>query len=368
MTSSIAQRMRALRPRVLAQWEQAVRAALDKARGLSQPILLDTLPGFYDNIAESLAPGLDRCSGVDGTTMAAEHGNERARVTAYDHEALIAEYQILRRTILEVMHAEGVALTAPQVMSINASIDSAIQEAVNAFSLVHAALRERFAAALAHDLRGPLGAASTALELILLSDDATKMKSFAGRALDNARRMNAMIDELLHAMAFHGGGQLVLALERVDILELAGEVRDDALAQGAAVEVAGVSITGWWDRQAIKRALENIVGNAVKYGADGAPIRIGIAETHGRLVLSVHNEGAPIPPEAQEGIFQMYRRADSAKLKRQHGWGIGLPYVRAVAESHGGSIVVDSTAVRGTTFVIDIPIDCRPLAGAPTVA
>lgn len=118
----------------------------------------------------------------------------------------------------------------------------------------------------------------------------------------------------------------------------------------------------------MKRALENVVGNAVKYGRPGAPIRILAAEIHARLVLSVHNEGEPIPPGEQEGIFQMYRRADAARLARQQGWGIGLPYVRAVAESHGGSIALDSTAERGTTFTIDIPQDCRPVKDAPTLA
>ena len=64
----------------------------------------------------------------------------------------------------------------------------------------------------------------------------------------------------------------------------------------------------------------------------------------------------------------MYRRADAARLTGQQGWGIGLPYVRAVAESHGGSIALDSTVERGTTFTIDIPQDCRPLKDAPTLA
>lgn len=363
-----ARRMLALREQVFARWEERVRDELDKARALSHPILIDTLPVFYENIAEALSGGHGRRGAVDGTTVAAEHGGERARLTAYDHEALIVEYQLLRRAILDVLYADGLELSAREVLAINESIDAAIQDAVSAFTVVHSALRERFAAALTHDLRGPLGATSTALELILMGDDPARMKTLAVKALDNVHRMGAMIDELLHTMAFHAGEKLDLAMTAFDMLELAREVRLDMAGRGARIEVAGSAVRGWWDRPAMRRALENIVGNAVKYGKAGAPIRIRVDEVHGRLVLSVHNEGEPIPAEDQESIFQMYRRTDTARLTRQQGWGIGLPYVRAVAESHGGSIALDSGGGRGTTFTIDVPTDCRALRGAPTVA
>jgi signal transduction histidine kinase len=85
------------------------------------------------------------------------------------------------------------------------------------------------------------------------------------------------------------------------------------------------------------------------------------------MLLSVHNEGEPIPLEQIECIFQVFRRAVAAKEGNKEGWGIGLPYVRNVAESHGGSVAVDSAAGRGTTFLIDIPTDSRPFQNAPTL-
>jgi signal transduction histidine kinase len=66
-------------------------------------------------------------------------------------------------------------------------------------------------------------------------------------------------------------------------------------------------------------------------------------------------------------IFQVFRRAQAAKEGKKQGWGIGLPFVRAVAESHGGSVAIDSTVERGTTFLIDIPVDSRPFQKAPTL-
>jgi signal transduction histidine kinase len=367
--SPTSRRMLALRDAVFKEWEARTRATFDRARGLSHPILVDTLPAFYDNIAQALTPGYPRTIGVDGTTLASEHGGERARITAYDHEALIGEYQLFRWVILEVLDREGVALSARETLVINASIDAGIKEAVSGFVLAHSVLRERFAAALTHDLRAPLGATSTALELIMLTDDPAKMKAFAAKALDNVHRMNAMIHELLTTMASDSGEQRSLDLSRFDMAEVAREVHADlAGMHGTRIGLDASPVVGWWDRQAMKRALENIVGNALKYGHPGTPVTIRVSEVHERLLLSVHNEGIPIPLEEQESVFQLYHRAESAKLTRQQGWGVGLPYVRAVAESHGGSIGLDSTVERGTTFIIDVPVDCRPLDGAPTVA
>jgi signal transduction histidine kinase len=89
---------------------------------------------------------------------------------------------------------------------------------------------------------------------------------------------------------------------------------------------------------------------------------------HQRLLLSVHNEGEPIAPERLEDVFQIFWRALSGKEKKQKGWGIGLPYARGVAESHGGTAGVDSSMERGTTFFIDMPVDARPFQNAPRVA
>ena len=363
-----AKQMLALRDAVFAAWESRVRERIVQARAVQYPILVDTLPAFYDNIAQSISPGHSRTSAVDGTTLASEHGGERARVTSYDHAALIEDYQIFRWVLFEVLHRENVVLDHAETHTIHSSIDLGIQQAVEAFALVHSGFRERFAAALTHDMRGPLSATITGLELILRSDDPARIKPVAARVLANLQRMSGMVDELLDTMAFHSGQNVQLSMGSVDILEVMKEVQADAVgAHGPRVEVEGARVTGYWDRAALKRAVENLVANAVKYGADDSPIGIRIDAVHGRLLLTVHNEGPPIPPTEQECIFQMYRRADAAKHGDSQGWGIGLPYVRAVAESHGGSVGLDSSVDRGTTFVIDMPLDARAVGDAPTL-
>lgn len=367
--SAHSRQLHALRETVLTEWERRLRATLEQARALDHPLLINTLPVFYDNIAQALTPDYPRTTGSDGTTLASEHGGERARLTGYDHQALIMEYQLFRSVIFDLLDGEGIALSAREVATINTSIDAAIMEAVHGFVLVQNRLREQFSAALAHDLRGPLGVTSAALELMLMTNDPAKMKPLAARALDNVHRMDRMIHELLDTMSFHSGARLALELSHFDIGEVLREVRLGTAGTAEAetdLQLTGAEVHGWWDRSAMKRVVENLVSNARKYGQAGGTVTIRAEERHGRMVLSVHNEGLAIPLEEQEAIFRMYRRAHSANAAQDQGWGIGLPYVRAVAESHGGSIGLDSTAERGTTFMVDVPVDCRPFVGAPT--
>lgn len=367
--SATSRSMLALREAVLAEWETRTRAALLQAKKIKHPVFINTMPPFYDNIVEALTPDYPRADGVNASTLAGEHGGERARMTNYDPEALILEYQIFRQSIFDVLEQHSVSLTSKEVLVINSSIDQAIREAATAFSLVVAALREQFVAALAHDMRTPLGTAAMAAQLISMTTDSPKTKDLAGKIADSVQRIDTMIHGLLDTMVFQSGSRLQLRISQFDILDVVEEIKVQFMnSRGKECEVIGQPLLGWWGKESLQRAVENLIGNALKYGTPDTPIRIKIDEVHERLLLTVHNEGPPIPADEQEGVFQIFRRAQEAKKGNHQGWGVGLPYVRAVAESHGGSVGIDSHPDRGTTFMIDIPVDARPFQDAPTVA
>lgn len=366
-TSSVtAQRMSELRDEIFAEWEKRVRASVKEADAVPSPLLVDTLPTFYDNIAQAVSKDHPRVTAVEGTSVASEHGSERARLSHFDPHALITEYQVLRETIFDVLHQRGVSLSHEEALVVHASLDAGIREAVNSYAMAQSILRQQFIAALTHDLRGPLAVVSAALDLIVMDQEPGRMKSHAVKAVDNLRRMDSMIRSLLDSMCVQDGKRIQLKLERFDIAELIKEVETQfAAMHGVRFEILGGSAMGWWDRDAFRRAIENLVGNAVKYGDMSKPIRISFAQAYERLILMVHNEGKPIPPEEQENIFKVFQRALAAKETEVTGWGIGLPFVRGVVESHGGSIVIDSAIDRGTTFTVDLPLDPRPFQDAP---
>ncbi|HEV2610267.1 MAG TPA: HAMP domain-containing sensor histidine kinase [Noviherbaspirillum sp.] len=364
--SSTSRRMLELEQAVFVEWEKRVRERVKEAGGLSHPILLNTMPTFFENLVQTITQPYPRASAESGNNIASEHGGERARLTHYNPQAVISEYQILRWTIFDTMKQHGVMLNEAEVACINASIDGSIAEAVTSYALVQSMLRERFVAALTHDLRNPLASASAAAELIRHTTDSPKLRDLADRIIDNNNRMDRMIQDLLDAVVFQAGERPSLELSSFDMLELANEVRDQFSAlHGHRFHVTGVPVTGWWSREAIKRALENILGNAVKYGTPDTPVRIVITTHNQRVLLAVHNEGDPIPQEQLESVFQVFRRTEAARTGKKRGWGIGLPYVRSIAEGHGGSVNVDSSAELGTTLQMDIPIDSRPYQDAP---
>src|SRR5688500_16153419 len=130
--SPTARRMLELRDEVLWEWAERVRQSLKEAEQLPHPILINTFPSLYDNIAEAITPGYPRATGNENNTVASEHGGERARLTNYNVHSVIFEYQILRWTIFDVLKGNGVQLNDDEIYRINASIYASVREAVNA--------------------------------------------------------------------------------------------------------------------------------------------------------------------------------------------------------------------------------------------
>jgi signal transduction histidine kinase len=330
------------------------------------PILEDTLPAYYDTLAALLTPGYSVRARNDLGAVASEHGGERARMTVYDATALIHELQIFRDTLFAALEQGGVALTQDERTVLVASIDATIRESANSFAVVQAALREQYVAAVAHDLRTPLSTAQMAAQMIEHTSSDETVKRYAGKIVASTQRIDVMTRELLDRISFSKSGPFPLHIAQVDMADVAREVAQYAQNFHAVeLELEVEPVTGWWCRESMQRAVENLVNNAIKYGSN-APIRLAVSTTTERVQVLVHNLGAPIAPEDSESIFQLFRRAGNQDAGE--GWGVGLPYVRRVAEAHGGSVLMSSSQEEGTSFVIDVPTDSRPFAGAPTAA
>jgi signal transduction histidine kinase len=354
-------RMLDLRETVLHSWERQVRATLASARKVSHPVLIDTMPVLYERLCSVLSPAYFERDGVDVASIGAEHGVERATLSDFDAEGILAEFQLFRSVLFDVLDAHGVLLTAPERRTLHLTIDSAIRESVRSFVAVADSLRERFAGALAHDLRQPASNMVMGANLILRLNPAPEIAQWASRIVKNGERMNTMLNELLGALAIQSGDRLSLTLTQFDMMALARSVTERAREyQGADVRLDGNSVTGWWSDAALERALENLLNNAQKYGDADKPIEVNVSDSNGRAIVSVRNQGKPIPPGELDAIFQQFVRSSDAGASTTASWGLGLPYVRSVAKSHGGSVVVYSDADAGTTFVIDIPVDARP--------
>ncbi len=352
--------MRAVRDDVIAAWVQEVHAKVHHAQSVAVPVLIDTLPVFYDHLAALVS---DTESTYEHSTLASEHGGERARLTHLDAAAIVHEMQLFRATLFSVWGRHRIVPGPEHCATINKCIDEAVRESVSGFVMMQTAFREQFFAALTHDMRTPLSTAMMATQLLgRHAQDEQAQKLLATTARQHAI-LSQMLQDLLDTMLLNSADGAQLEFAEFDVLELVHSVAADAaLASGRKVDVTGASACARWSQGAIRRALENLVNNAIKYSDPGTSVAVDFSVVLGnRAIVSVTNTGPPIPADQTEAIFQLFRRSDKAKANRAaDGWGIGLPYVRSVAERHAGSIGVES-GERSTRFYLDMPVDPLPI-------
>ena len=113
------------------------------------------------------------------------------------------------------------------------------------------------------------------------------------------------------------------------------------------------------DKNRIRQVFINVIDNALKYSGEEVHIRISAGRDGGRVVLRVADDGIGIPRAAQAHIFDKFYRVPTGDIHNVKGFGLGLYYVGLIAAKHGGSVAVESTEGRGTTFTLIIPDDGR---------
>ncbi|MDY7231001.1 PAS domain-containing protein [Hyalangium rubrum] len=220
-------------------------------------------------------------------------------------------------------------------------------------------LRERFVSTLAHDLRTPLTAAKMSSHLLSRgADDPARLQKLASRIADNIDRADQLIRDMLDTSRLKAGEKLPLELERCCLNEVAKQVLEElsTIHGDRFVLRAASTIEGFWSCGAIRRILENLCGNGVKYGAPHRPVTVSLKEEGGAARLQVHNEGMPIPETELPNLFEPFHRSSTARASGERGWGLGLSLVKGLAEAHGGTVSVSSSEEQGTVFTVVLPI------------
>lgn len=347
----------ATRDAMLALWLDAIRREIPYAGNIAPSILVNHLPTFYEYLAAT-ACGED--GRFDYSTIATEHGAQRARVTRFNAGSIVHEFQLFRAALFSAWHGAGITLELDEVARLNTAIDEALRASLTGFSQSEARIREQFFSALTHDLRTPLSTATTAVDIVRNTNDLVRAHRFADMARRQHDMLEAMITDLLDMMVSTAGTALP-KLECADLNALVADaIAGIALTSKRCIELHGDQVNGKWHAAELRRAVENLLNNAVKYSDCDTAIDVAIRLDGDRAVVSVSNTGPTIPAEQIDVIFQLFRRTARAEDRGITGWGIGLPYVRSVAERHGGSIAVESgDAV--TTFALTLPLDPAPL-------
>lgn len=223
-------------------------------------------------------------------------------------------------------------------------------------------LRERFVATLSHDLRTPLTAARMSAQMLnRRGSDLNFLHKAAPRIVENIDRADQMIRDLLDANRIKAGEKLPMDMAECEVRGLTDSTLEEiaSIHGDRFVLEAPEPIKGFFSCSGIRRILENLCANAIKYGANDKPVTVSIQKTDHEVELKVHNHGAPISPEDLKTLFDPFRRTASAQSGGQKGWGLGLTLVKGIAEAHGGRVDVESEQSKGTTFFVWLPLDVR---------
>ncbi len=236
----------------------------------------------------------------------------------------------------------------------DARVPAEIETLVQAFNAMLARLEDsfrrlsEFSGDIAHELRTPIGNLMVQTQVALAEPrDLEQYREVLYSSLEEYERMAQMVADMLF-LAQADNGQLRPSTAPVD---LAAEVRAlfdylDAWAeeQGVGLVLEGNATPVPGDRLMLRRALSNLLTNAIWHTAPGGAVQVRLWDDAEAAQLTVENPGAPIPPEHLPRLFDRFYRLDPARRRAGDGVGLGLAIVKSIVDAHGGRVYVHSEA------------------------
>lgn len=221
----------------------------------------------------------------------------------------------------------------------------------------------RFAADASHELRTPVAVISGESELALSREDRQREELVGALKIirSESHRLRAIVDDLFLLARADSGERMLLRptpLHLRDLIEdSALSVRTLASSEGVLLDVRGLDtapIAG--DEALLRRAIDNLLVNAIKYSRHGGTVEVDLADDGTRWCVDIRDAGHGIPPAARERVFERFFRTDDARASRRaDGAGLGLAIARWIARAHNGDIELVASSERGSTFRLVLP-------------
>jgi len=259
---------------IMHKWEERANNEVLAAFKLESLALRDSLPELLAQIASALSTTIDRTAArvrwdrKESLRIGKKHGHERAESLDYTMDQMIFEYHILREVICDVMEEERL-LSPTEREVIVCAIEQSVNDAATQFSETLRSIQERLASTLTHDLRGPILAAKINAQLLLRKPgDADYSIKTANQICESMDRLDSMIKELLDASMIRAGEQLPLKIEECDLNLMISQITEEfnLIYGNRFVVVSKSPAKGFWTKSGIRRVIENLAANAVKYG------------------------------------------------------------------------------------------------------
>jgi signal transduction histidine kinase len=363
---------------ILAEWEAFARslesgatmtklALRDDAEAILLATVQDMQTGQSPTQQSNKSKGNGGAVGEESERLdhaSALHGVQRVG-SGFDIVEVVAEYRSLRASVLRLWHRRHPQLDVndmDDLIRFNESIDQSLAVAVGSYTSRVEQSRRLFLGILGHDLRDPLNRISMAAQLASRSANDPGAAKALSMIKTNTETITRLISDLIDFASTGLGRAMPLTCGPVDLEKLCRNIFEEfcfAYPQRTLRFHPGGDLTGDWDAARLQQVVSNLMSNALQHGSPEGPVDLSIASDGSTVILSVHNEGPPIPPEKLGTIFDPLMRhampEESATRQVSGSIGLGLYIVRAIVVAHGGTVEVTSTTQAGTTFNVCLP-------------
>jgi signal transduction histidine kinase len=223
-------------------------------------------------------------------------------------------------------------------------------------------LQSDFVAAVSHEFRTPLASVRHLSEMLTrgrIGSDAERQAAY-GFLSRESERLERLVEDVLDFGRIEGAAY-EYRFDRIDVSDLlrtiVSEFQPRAQASGHRVDlsIADDPVTVRADREALARAIRNLLDNAVKYSPGADAVQVGLRQENGAIVIDVQDRGVGIADDERRAIFRKFVRGRNAIDRRIKGTGIGLAMVQQIMAAHRGTVRVESQPNQGSTFSLVLP-------------
>jgi signal transduction histidine kinase len=346
------------RAEILERWTQRIRWE-HAEKDLSRGELRDHLPRFFDEVLGALRAEEDtgeKPSESNGANASAAHGTQRLRV-GFDLAEVIREYEILTECILEEVQSAGGSLTIRQLRRVLNLVNAGRVDAVVAYGEQRDTEMTRahtqHIAFVAHELRGPLMTGLMAIKF-LREHVRPETEWSLGMLTRSLTLLRDLINKVLTAERLAGG--VALARETLDLHALIDQIISEnrLTAEQRNIElVLGThqALPFCGDPRLLRSAIDNVIGNAVKYSHAGSVVTIRGTRNDKQVVIEVEDACGGLTGESTSELFEPFVQRDEDRT----GFGLGLAIVKQAVEAHGGRVLVRNLPNKGCVFVLELP-------------
>jgi PAS domain S-box-containing protein len=226
-------------------------------------------------------------------------------------------------------------------------------------------MKSDFVATVSHDLRSPLTYMRGYVTMLpMVGEVNEKQELYLEKILSGMEQMTTLVEDLLDLGRIEAG--LELARDQLNprllLIDVCVELGDQASAQGIELklDVAPDLPPVYGEPSMIRRAMVNLVGNAIKYAPNSDTVTLKVVADEDEVIFSIEDQGPGISQEDQMRLFEKFYRVYYKGQDAPKGSGLGLAIVKSIAERHGGRVWLRSALDQGSTFFFSLPIDDSP--------